>query len=224
LNTLAIEGIVFDLDGTLVNSEHIYKESWLAVLPGWGVSIDPDDYATLFAGRPGMDTAQHHFGLSHGDATSLLDDVLAHFWTVAPGRFHVIPGLSRLLKQLADYPLAIATSGRRVDVEKILAEMGLRDRFHFIVTVDDVEHGKPHPEPFLRAAAGLEIAPERALAFEGAPNGLRSARAAGMFCVGVGANRDSLAHHADLVISDFNDPELAGLLSRLNRRAPLSEP
>lgn len=218
MNELAIEGVVFDLDGTLVNSEHIYKESWLAVLPGWGVLIDPDDYATLFAGRPGMDTAQYHFGFSHGDATTLLDDVLAHFWTVAPGRFQVIPGLTTLLDRLAEFPLAIATSGRRVDVEKILAELGLRDKFVFIVTVDDVENGKPHPEPFLRAATGLGIAPERALAFEDAPNGLRSAKAAGMYCVGVGVNREALAPYADLVISDFTDPELNALLARLNKR------
>ncbi len=220
MNELAIDGVVFDLDGTLVNSEHIYKESWLAVLPNWGVSIDPDDYATLFAGRPGMDTAQYHFGFSHGDATSLLDDVLAHFWVVAPGRFQVIPGLVMLLEHLANYPLAIATSGRRVDVEKILAELHLRDRFDFIVTVDDVENGKPHPEPFLRAAAGLGIAPERAIAFEDALNGLRSARAAGMFCVGVGANHEALTPFADLVIRDFTDPDLTHLLSRLDRRPP----
>jgi HAD superfamily hydrolase (TIGR01509 family) len=215
VNRTRIDAVVFDLDGTLVNSEHIYKESWLEVLPRWGVSIDPDDYGTVFAGRPGMDTAQNHFGFSFPEATALLDGVLEHFWSIAAGRFEVVPGLLPMLDRLGGLPLGIATSGRRVDVQRILSEIDLIDRFQMIVTVDDVENGKPHPEPFLRAARGLGIPPERCLAFEDAPNGLRSAAAAGMYCVGVGPNPDVLGEFANAVIADFADPELERVLRRL---------
>ena len=81
--------------------------------------------------------------------------------------------------------MAIATGGPRALVGPRLDVLGIRDWFGAIVTAADVEYGKPHPEPFLRAAQLLGVDPTRCRAYEDAPSGMESARAAGMDVVDV---------------------------------------
>lgn len=207
------DGVVFDLDGTLVNSEQLHYEAWLAALPSRGITLDAERYATSFSGRPGLDIARHHLGLAEDEAVALMDELRDHFWQLAPGRLALIPGLPELLARLAGVPKAIATSARKREALRVLEMTGLLANFDAIVTVDDIVNGKPHPEPFLSAAALLGVAPERCLAFEDAPNGLRSARAAGMVCVGVGADPAPLAGLAEVVIATYFDPALDELLA-----------
>jgi beta-phosphoglucomutase-like phosphatase (HAD superfamily) len=93
--------------------------------------------------------------------------------------------VSSLLEALASHriPVAVATSAPRENVVHTLGELGLADRFRSIALSDEVPRGKPFPDVYLRAAAGLGVDPSACLAFEDAPIGVAAARAAGMRCL-----------------------------------------
>lgn len=204
----AFGGVVFDMDGTLVNSEHIHKEAWLATLPDYGINLAPDGYEATFSGRPGLDIARYVLGFPLPEAEALIERVRTAFWQIAPGRIEIMPGVERILERFQQTPKAVATSARREDARRVLEMTGLGRWFDAVVAVDDVQQGKPHPEPFRMAAERLGVDPRGCLAFEDAPNGLRSARGAGMYCIGIGPDRDLLAPHADLVIGGYGDESL----------------
>jgi sugar-phosphatase len=94
----------------------------------------------------------------------------------------------------------------------MLDMLGLTWRFDAIVTATDVTQGKPDPEPFLLAASRIGIDPARCVAFEDSTNGLISARAAGMTCIGIGPGSGASAQLADGWIVDFTDPVLNQLV------------
>lgn len=80
-------------------------------------------------------------------------------------------------------PMAVASGGHRDLVERTLRAVGICNLFETVVAAEDYNHGKPHPEPFLIAAARLGVAPEHCLAFEDTDVGASAARAAGMQCI-----------------------------------------
>lgn len=113
------------------------------------------------------------------------------------------PGIADLLAQLAaqEIPLAIATSSHWRSVEPKLGHLGLLDCFQLIVCGDHVNQGKPHPEPYLRATAGMQLAPSACWAIEDTETGVRSALAAGLTVfqipdqVAPGAECVAFGHH-----------------------------
>jgi HAD superfamily hydrolase (TIGR01509 family) len=104
-----------------------------------------------------------------------MHDELSRHVPVKPGVHDLIATLQAL-----ETPFAIATSTQRDPAERHLTHAGLRGHFSIVVTRDDVKNGKPHPEPFLTAAARLGVDPAHCLAIEDSHNGVRSAHAAGM--------------------------------------------
>jgi beta-phosphoglucomutase len=105
-------------------------------------------------------------------------------------------------------PRAVATSATRRDVERVLVELGLRSRFDVVVTADDVRWGKPHPEVYLKAAAGLAVDPGACVVFEDAVVGVQAARAAGMRVIGVTTAHtgdELIRAGAERAVPDFQD-------------------
>jgi HAD superfamily hydrolase (TIGR01509 family) len=101
----------------------------------------------------------------------------------------LLPGCGEFLEQTRErqIPLALATAGDWINIEFTLQGLGIRDLFTVIIGGEDVRHGKPHPEVFLKAADALEIAPEDCLVFEDSTSGVEAARRAGMKCIVVNA-------------------------------------
>jgi len=126
-------------------------------------------------------------------------------------------GVIEVIRALHDrgLELAIASSGIGRSIEEILARLGLRERFTAIVTGDEVERGKPHPETYLTAARRLRANPDRCLAFEDSSVGVRAARAAGMYCVAV-RNPHALVRQdlsaASMQVDSFEELDLDALL------------
>jgi len=119
-----------------------------------------------------------------------------------------IRGVAGFVEQLvrANVPRAVATSASRGDLDALLSQVGLRGHFDVIVTSEDVRWGKPNPEVFLLAAAGLEVPPATCLVFEDSLVGVHAARNAGMRVVGLTTAHDSrelLAAGAERAIADF---------------------
>jgi HAD superfamily hydrolase (TIGR01509 family) len=212
MSPLRFAGAIFDMDGTLVQSEHLHRESWIEPLAEIGIAVDEDAYLRDFAGKPGMKIISDHIGLNGEAAIALYDRVTSNYWQIAVSQVEPTAGLLAFLDRISPLPKAVCTSAQRESARRMLDLLDLTSRFDAIITATDVTRGKPDPEPFQLAASRLNLAADSCIAFEDSANGLVSARAAGMYCVGVGAGATVYADLANVWISDFTDPELPRIM------------
>jgi HAD superfamily hydrolase (TIGR01509 family) len=212
MSSLRFAGAIFDMDGTLVQSEHLHRESWKEPLAEIGIAVDEDAYLRDFAGKPGMKIISDHIGLNGEAAIALYDRVTSNYWQIAVSQVEPTAGLLAFLDRISPLPKAVCTSAQRESARRMLDLLDLTSRFDAIITATDVTRGKPDPEPFQLAASRLNLAADSCIAFEDSANGLVSARAAGMYCVGVGAGATVYADLANVWISDFTDPELPRIM------------
>lgn len=142
----------------------------------------------------------------------------AIFETILTQRLAPMPGLVELLNLLDELkmPRCVATSSRRVFAEKALSGAGVRHRVDFIVTAEDVEHGKPSPDIYWAAAAGMQVKPEAMLVLEDSGHGTRAGVAAGACTISVPGDhsRDHDFSGAAAVARGLADPRIARLLNR----------
>lgn len=179
------DAVIFDLDGTLLDTESLALAAGQRAAERIGQTMSRDFFLTLVGGdKAGGDTKlAAAFGADNLDAfnTAWHEE---HLTLMASG-IALRPTVLELLDHLdaRGLPQAIATSSHRKGAGLKMAAAGLTGRFTTIVTRDCVQNPKPHPDPYLTAAAKLGIAPERCLAFEDSTPGVRAARAAGMTVV-----------------------------------------
>lgn len=179
--------VVFDVDGLLVASEHVWAASEAELLARRGHALtEADRQATV--GRS-VDHSVEIYGDRIGIPASghpalraeLLDILGANLRSVTPS-----PGARRLVGSLAGVlPIAVASASPRSVVDAALGAAGLTGAFDAIVSGDDVTYPKPAPDPYLLACHRLGVDPGDAVAFEDSVPGIRAAVAAGMFCVAV---------------------------------------
>ena len=189
------DAVVFDLDGTLVDTETLYRQAFMEAAASLGFVMAADRYAGLIgiASRERAPLLLAAFGAGFP---------LEAFFTAYRARRAMLlgagvpvrAGAASLLRRLA-VPKAVATSASRPTASAHLRRTGLAGHFMHVVTRDDVTRGKPAPDVFLLAARRLGVAPARCIAVEDSPPGAAAARAAGMRVVLVGAEgcRDLLA-------------------------------
>jgi HAD superfamily hydrolase (TIGR01509 family) len=178
---------VFDLDGTIVDSE---PRSLRALRRLFDAHRVPHDDALLrrFVGRRGPEVFAELGDLFPGrHPVQLSAEVEAYFHEPGQPPLAALPGAAELaagIHQQGD-PLALVTSASRAHAVPTLQRLGLLGLFQVIVAGDDVTVGKPHPEGYRRASEELGVEPSRCVAFEDSPAGLAAASAAGMYCVAV---------------------------------------
>ncbi|MCF4097421.1 HAD family hydrolase [Maritalea mediterranea] len=178
-----IKGVVFDMDGLLLDTERLYKQVMLEICAEWGLHMSEEIFISL-VGIPGDKSADiyyRHYGRDFDVArfnTLCFERISALCEVVVPLKV----GAKLLVEQLSErqVPIAVATSTGRDMAHGFLERAGLKQHFDQIVTRHDVTHGKPNPEPFLTAAKRLGLAPEQCIAFEDSHNGVRAAHSAGM--------------------------------------------
>jgi len=178
--------VIFDMDGLLFNTEAIYRDAAIAVAHEAGYHL-PLDFYLATIGLPGEAT-RVRFGELFGkefDFDSFWSASAKRFHEATSARLYLKAGVIELLDLLDDLqlPRAIATSSRAADAQHHLNAHGLHDRFHTIVAHGDYARGKPHPDPFLKAADRLGVEPSLCLALEDSHNGVRAASSAGMMTV-----------------------------------------
>lgn len=188
----SFDAVVFDLDGTLVDSVRpdflacaaLFEEFGAAFVPRfWAERVcgDAEGYPALF------EVLRERAGTRRSDAE--LQDRLRVHWErfFTPGHVVLMPGVSALLDGLraAGTPLAVASSSAREWVERWLGHFGLADRFAVVVSGDEVTRRKPHPMAYLRAADRLGVPAHRCVAVEDSRPGTAAARAAGCTVVAV---------------------------------------
>ena len=181
---LDVDAILFDIDGTLVDSTGAVERAWQAFTAAHG--IDVDTLLTVSHGRRSADTIadflpepEREAAVAELDALELadLDDIVP------------LPAVAELLTSLPRRRWAAVTSGNRVLMERRLHAAGLPGP-DVLVTAEDVAEGKPHPEGFLLAARRLGFAPERCLVIEDAPPGIAAGLAAGATVLAVATSHD----------------------------------
>ncbi|MFC9585817.1 HAD family hydrolase [Streptomyces yangpuensis] len=181
----AVQALVLDFDGVLGDTVGQHEDALRAALRPYGVALDSGWY-------------RRHVGLSIHDLLAALPggQSLPHDEIVQRSRGHLlasvntlmpIPCVVELLRQTrrAGLPCAVASGASRLLVDPGLDALSLTDMFAAVVRREDVGRGKPDPELFLTAARRLGVAPEHCLAVDDAPDGIRSARAAGMHVITV---------------------------------------
>ena len=177
------KGLIFDLDGTLVDSMPAHYEAWTIALAEHGAEgIFPEDTFYAMGGRPTKEiikalNAENNLTLDP-DAVSMSKRTA---FLSSLSKIKIIePVLEFVKMNYGKVPMAIATGGTRIVAQKTVDLLDLSQYFQTMVTADDVTYGKPDPEVFLKAAAAINIAPEDCIAFEDAVPGILSAQAAGM--------------------------------------------
>ncbi|WP_407166996.1 HAD family hydrolase [Bradyrhizobium sp. ORS 111] len=178
-----VDAVLLDMDGTLLDTEKVYFDSLVAALNGCGYIDGVVALCHSMVGLPGP--ACEALLLDRYGADFPLADInqafLDHRDAMMRSGLPLKPGTLPLLDALAaaDRPMAIVTSSSRRSAERNLTLAGIRERFDTLLTLDDVTHGKPDPELYLKAAAHLGVAPQACVAVEDSNHGVAAAHAAG---------------------------------------------
>ena len=181
-------GVIFDMDGVLVDTYHAHYQSWLALAEQEDLSFTEDQFAPTF-GRTSREIIAHFWGagLSDRRIAEMAAAKEEAFRRIIADDFPAMPGARQLIDRLADdgFALAVGSSGPPENVALVLEKLGVRDRFKAVVTGMDVTRGKPDPQVFLIAAERLDTVPAACAVVEDAPAGVAAARAAGMKAIGL---------------------------------------
>lgn len=182
---MRLQAVLFDMDGVLFDTQRVYAEAWIEAARQLGYPLDMETYTTYILGHDG-DYAEAEMRRLFGDAfpveefrrrrRAYASEVLAN------GGLRLKPGVHDLLSLLDAHaiPRAVATSNARWVAEQFLTQTDLRDAFQVVVGREDVQHAKPHPEIFLKAAAALGAEPPHVVVLEDSGAGLQAAARADM--------------------------------------------
>jgi len=211
-------GVVFDMDGVLIDSYRAHFEAWNRMGARHGVAMTQQQFAESF-GRVNRDIIPALWGAQAGsDADAWGEEKEADYRDIISENFPEMDGAKELVASLAaaGFSLAVGSSGPPENVAAMLA--GLPGCEHFAASVDaaDVTRGKPDPQVFLKAAEKLGLDAAKCAVVEDARAGLAAARAAKMAAIGITgtATREQLAERADLVVDSLRELT-PGVIERL---------
>ncbi|HEV8062470.1 MAG TPA: HAD family phosphatase [Gemmataceae bacterium] len=210
--------IAFDLDGVLINSEPLYRRAFINFLRERLREPEEILFTKMMGatGREAILICKDHYQFAE-PPEELSAACSLHFRSVIESDpIQLLPGAADLLERLThrQIPFAVATSSGRTYAERVLNGFDITRRLRFLLTGDDVRHGKPHPEIYLEAAKRFGIAPADMLVIEDSANGLRAAQAAGSRCIVVPHDLTPIDHvqSADARVAGLHAPELHRLL------------
>ncbi|HOO31989.1 MAG TPA: HAD family phosphatase [Thermotogota bacterium] len=207
-----IRGIIFDMDGVLIDSEPMYREVNRGMFEKLGFSISEEEYSE-FVGTTDVDmwtTLKNRFGIKKSIAE--LNEIREgeHMTFFSEAELVPMTGIGELLTFLnkKGLRLAVASSTDEKLVHLILEKIGIRDLFDPIVCGNQIEKGKPEPDIFLKAAELSGLRPEECLVIEDSKNGVTAGKKAGMTVVGFQSDDGTQnISHADIVIHSLKDAQ-----------------
>jgi beta-phosphoglucomutase len=211
-----LRGVIWDLDGTLVDTSEVHFASWHRAASERGVRFTRETFGQMF-GQRNRETIAHVFGpISDEEARAISARKESLYRQTARGGVTLLPGARELLDALAGerIPCALGTSAPQENAELLLEATGTRSRFAALACEEDTVRGKPAPDVFLVAAKKLGIDPGDCVVLEDAVVGIEAARSAGMRAIAVAlashAKRGDLAR-ADLVVDTLCDVSVEAL-------------
>lgn len=224
-----MQAVIFDFDGVIADSEPLHFEGLRRTLAEIHIDLTEDDYYTNYLGFDDRGCFLEALRVNQIPSTpSLVESLMAKKASayLASIKDHVVifPGVKEFVEEAAaTCPVAIASGALRVEIELVLEHIGLRKAFCHITSAEDVTHGKPNPEPFLHALAGVNrqqgtalLSPASCLVIEDSRPGIRAAKSAGMKVLAV-ANTHTVQdlHEADAISHSLRDTRLMDVRARL---------
>src|SRR5574341_274881 len=218
-----IKALIFDFDGLILDTETPEEVIWTSMYREHGHDFPFHEWQKTIGGYgiSNFDPAEHLAHLTQLDAAPLRARYRAEADAVINAN-PILPGVEEMISgaQKRGLKLAVASSSQHSWVDSHLARLGLAPRFDSVICANDIAPGrtKPYPDLFLRALDRIEVPNDAAIVFEDSPNGIRAARAAGIFVVAVPnpltARMD--VGGANLTVKSLADLSLTDLLSRVN--------
>ena len=212
------KALLFDIDGTLADTDALHLEAFNQVLGPRGQVFDHARFTRELQGFSNASIGARF--LAEEPPTrqaAIIGEKEAAFRKLVAGRIQPVPGLMPLLA-LADragIPVVAVTNAPRPNAEMLLSGLGIMHRFKALVIGDELAHGKPHPMPYLEGLRVVNAAPDLSLAFEDSRSGVQSASAAGIATIGIRTSlghADMIAAGAIMTAKTFDDPELVKLV------------
>lgn len=190
----AVKAVIFDLDGTLIDSEENHYESDRVLLARRGITFSRED-KKAFVGKDINEMVRRikaNYGLA-SDVQSLMDEKNAIYRSLALKSSRLYPPMKTVLEEFRKrkLPMAIATGSNASIAGEILESLGVRGFFSMIVSSSEVRKGKPEPDIFLETARRMAVEPSAAIVFEDTRFGVEAALRAGMTCVAMPAPSDN---------------------------------
>ena len=209
--------LLFDLDGTLADTDTLHLPTWKDVLEPYGVEVDEAYYRESISGRTTGEIIRTLLpDLTDEENRSVGDAKEAGFRDRA-SQLEPLPGLLDFVEWAREREMwiGLVTNAPQENVEAILLALELRDFFDTVVLADEVEAVKPHPAPYNMALEKVGAVAEEAMAFEDSVSGISSSVAAGIPTVGITSTQAPerlLGAGAFMTAEDFADPRLRDLI------------
>jgi len=211
--------LLFDIDGTLADTDPLHREAFHRVFGPRGHVVDDERFKRELQGFSNISIGERFLpDESPERRVAILDEKEAIFRDLVAGQIAPLAGLMALLDRAdaADIPMVAVTNAPRLNAELLLSGLGITHRFKALVIGAELPHGKPHPLPYQEGLRFVGASAAASVAFEDSRTGVQSAAAAGIPTIGM---RTTLSH-ADLVAagavasaSAFDDPDLLARLA-----------
>jgi beta-phosphoglucomutase family hydrolase len=189
-----VKGLIFDLDGTLADTMPFHFKGWQIACKKFGAEIDTE-FLRKHTGSPGWIIAREIIKSNKLEGSVTIEQIVAEklieFYKEQHRVKPILPVVGIVKKYYGKLPMSVGTGGHREAVERTLEVTGLRQYFDIIITANDVENFKPHPETFLKCAELMNIQPEFVEVFEDGDLGIEAAITAGMLATDVRTWYDS---------------------------------
>ena len=211
--------LLFDIDGTLADTDALHIQAFNAVFGRYGHIFDRARAARELLGRSNASIGAEFLPDEPPERRAeIMAQKEAVFRSLAAGEVQPLPGLMTLLDhaEAVAIPVVAVTNAPRANAEMILHGLGIAARFRAVIIGDELPHGKPHPLPYLEGMRAVGAAPDRSLAFEDSRAGITAANAAGLVTVGMRSNLghdDLIAAGAALTAAAFDEPEVLALVT-----------
>jgi len=215
---MSLQALLFDLDGTLIDSDPQHFRAFLAAAEKYGVVFDQAFFDSHMSGHSNADICRTLFPLlSVEEHQRIADEKEAAFRQMLAKKASAIPGIQSLIDWATarDLAFGVVSNAPGENVAAALAALGIAERFLVRISGGMVARGKPDPMPYQAALAQLGISADQAVAFEDTPLGVRAAAGAGISTVGLMTTQPAealMSAGAALVIDDYTDSRLSVFL------------